>query len=336
MRKNPFKRKEETPVIKPASLDAFPDFTKKEIFTQGELINELLERYIKADKISFDYLKIKIDKIKRIYVTGRGINYSCALFGAYNFEVLLDTVSVALPAGEFICSNPILDKNTLVVLVGEDSRVEKRTAISGARLVKIADYSDEKYAINLNFKTLGAFPSAEFTLKLTALALLALYLGEKGQVITALYVKIATEMIRTLPQKIKHILSKEFIINELCKSIDFDNAVFTGTNVDYAVSIYSSCILSQTSKTDITAMPLGELRPYQKESKSIIAFASNIDFYRLLDCNASYCLKIISGSVDIIDENALAYDESIPLLNPILSGVVTQLIAYNENKKAEQ
>lgn len=332
MKKFSFKKKVQEQVIIPPTLDSFPDFTKKEIFTQGELISEVLERYIKAGKINFDYLKIKVDKIKRIYIVGSGVDYSCAVFAAYNFEVLLDVISSPVASGEFLCSNPILDKNTLVILIGEDERIAKKLADTGTRLIKIVDYSDDKSAISLNYKTLGSFQSAAYTMKLTALSLLALYLGEKAQIITSLYVKIATQMFSTLGQKIKYILSKEFIINEICDTLDFDNMLFTGMNVDYAVSIYAARTLSCITNKEITAAPLCELNPYQRSFKAVCAFASNTDFYNLLYNNLNYQLKIISSSVNASDDNAVFYDESIPLLNPILSAVVIQLLAYKKLK----
>lgn len=332
MKKFSFKRKAQEPDIKVPTLDSFPDFTKKEIFTQGELINELLARYIKAGKINFDYLKIKADKVKRIYIIGSGIDYSCAVFAAYNFEVLLDVISMPVSNGEFLCSNPILDKNTLIILLGDDEQIVKKLHDTGARLVKIVDYSDEKSTISLNYKTLGSFQSAAYTMKLTALSLLALYLGEKNQIITSLYVKIATQMIGGLEQKIKHILAYEFIINEISDNMDFDNLVFTGINVDYAISIYSARILSCIANKEIVAAPMCELNPYQRACRSVCAFASNIDFYNMLDVKLNYQLKIISNSVNTADDDAVFYDESIPLLNPILSAIVIQMIAYRKLK----
>lgn len=328
MNRKLFKRKAQERIIRPPSLDTFPDFTKKEIFTQGELISELLGQFIKADKIDLDYLKIKADKIKRIYLTGSGVDYACALFGAYNFEVLLDTVAVAVTVGEFMHANPILDKGTLIVLIGENKAVEQRAEQSGARLVKIVPFSDERYAISLGYKSLGAFETAEFTLKLTALTLLALYLGEKKQVITSLYVKIATQMTAALPQKIRQVLSLEFIINELGKAIDFGRMTMTGTNVDYACALYGAHILSNIEDCDVNALPTGELSLVKKKQKSILALASNIDFYNLLDSRFDYLLKIIPSSVDVIDEKTILYEETIPLLNPILGCVIIQLLAY--------
>ncbi len=322
------RKKSEPQIVPPPGLDSFPDFTKKEIFTQGQLIDELLNRYIKADKINFDFLKIKIEKVKRIYIVGEGTDYSCAVFGAYNFEVLLDIIAVPLSMGEFVYSNPILDKSTLVILIGTNTIAEKRVTGSGARLVRIMDFSDNKSDIVLNYKTLGKFHTASYSLKLTALCLLALYFGEKNQVVTSLYVKIATQMLRSLKDKIKSILSQEFIINEIARGFNSDKIVFTGTNVDYAVSLYAGELLSGDNCIAL-AVPLGQVTRNHRKNFSLIALASNIDFYNLIDSNTEFKLKIVSSSVHVIDDKILFYDESIPLLNPILSSVVIQLIAYS-------
>lgn len=327
MKKLLAKKKKEPEVVSPPSLDSFPDFTKKEIFTQGQLIDDLLGRYIQADKINFDFLKVKIDKIKRIYIVGAGTDYSCAVFGAYNFEVLLDIIAVPIALGEFVYSNPILDKNTLVVLIGESGSVQKRIEGSGARLIRITDFSASKSDIVLNYKTLGRIPTASYSLKLTALAMLALYFGEKNQVITPLYIKIATQMLRGLKNKIKGILSQEYIINEIAGTLDSDKLLFTGTNVDYAVAVYAGELL-QSGKCISSSIPLSQLNSEYRDNFSIIALASNLDFYNLIDSADDFRLKIVSSGVSALDENTLTYDESIPLLNPILSSVAVQMIAY--------
>lgn len=332
---NIFKRKRIQAVPEEITLGNFNNFTKKEIFTQGELIDALLARYIKSGKINFDSLKIKINKIKRIYIVGSGIDYSCALFGAYNFEVLTNTVSVAVSSGEFIYSNPILDKNTLIILFGEENRIEKRALNSNSKLIKIMDFCDDKQHISLGHKTLGEFETASYTLKLTVLALLCLYLGEKKQVITALYCKIATRMIRELSHNIKQVLSLEFVVNELCAELDYDHMAITGTNVDYAVSIYAGKLLSKLKGNNIPTTPLCEL--YTIEGKHIpLALASNTDFYTLLNTRLNYQLIISPSTIKEYDISTILYNETLPLLNPILSAVVIQLIAYNEFEKGTE
>lgn len=329
---NIFKRKKVQAVPEEITLDNFKNFTKKEIFTQSELVDALLARYIKSGKINFDSLKIKYNKIKRIYLVGSDIDYSCALFGAYNFEVLTNTVSVAVSSGEFIYSNPILDKNTLVILFGEENRIEKRALNSNSKLIKILDYCDDKMNISLGYKALGEFETASYTLKLTVLTLLCLYLGEKKQVITSLYCKIATRMIKELSDNIRQVLSLEFVINGLCDELDYKHMAITGTNVDYALSIYAGKLLSKFTGHDIPTAPLCELHTIEGRHTPL-AFASNTDFYTLLNTRLSYQLIIAPNTVKEYDLSTVLYNETLPLFNPILSAVVIQLIAYNEFEK---
>lgn len=287
-----------------------------------------MQSYVRADKIDFDFLKIKADKIKRVYAVGSGTDYACAVFCAYNMEVLLDVVCVAVTTGELVLSNPVLDKGTLVVLFGDDGAVQDKLSGSGARLVKIVSYSDESQTIRLNYKTLGAFESAEYTLKLAAASLLALYLGEKREVITPLYVKIALQMLSDLPKKIKHILSQEYIIGELAGTLDYDDMVLVGSNVDYGVSLYAAMLFGTAADKYVTALPYGELKAFHKNKRRPFAIASSRDLYNALDSTLAYQLKIVPEDIGVPDDKAFYYDGSIPLLNPLLSSVVIQLLAY--------
>lgn len=331
------KRKKTEPIkaVEP-SLDSFPNFTKKEIFTQSDLIYDLVDRLVKNDKISLDYLKIKADRIKRVYIIGAGINYPATIFGAYNFEVLLDVISVGMPMGEFLSSNPIIDKSTLVVMLGENEKAEKRVADCQGILVKIVDFSNAKNTISLNYKTMGEFDTASFNLKLIALSLLALYLGEKNKVITELYTKIAVTLMRGLKDKIADVLSKEFVINEIANSLDFSSLCLVGTNVDYGVALYGSYLFGAVSDKPALAYHLSQLPKQSRKNNSIIALASCEELYDLINFDVDCRLKIITNSIEDKSENVFAFDESIPLLNPILCAVALQLIAYSKYMSNEQ
>lgn len=324
------KARPEPAVQEEQSPGSFPDFTKKEIFTQGDSADRLLSKYIRADKICFDYLKIKPDRIKRIYLVGGKTDFACAVYGAYNFEILADVISSAMCSGEFICSNPILDRGTLAVIIGSNTQVCKRCAQCGAKVVQILDYGEGGDIISLDFKTMGEFDTVSYTLKMLALAMLALYIGEKGRVITSLYIKIATRMLTGLRDKIKVILSREYIINEAVQGINLDGVTAMGINVDYAVALYTAEILSAAGECDVYAAPYSQLSDRVKKSGGIIISASNAQLYDMLDSAASCALKILPEGLSGEVGGAFTYEESIPLLNPLLGSVVVQLIAYEK------
>lgn len=335
------KRKRNTePVMPSVDKGHFPDFIRKEIFTQPELINELIARYVRAGKINFDYLKIKIDKIKRIYIVGNGENYGCVLAGAYNFEVLVDISCSAALVSEFRFSNPVLDKSTLVIMVSKSKDEEycretiERINESGARIIEIFNFDPENNnAINLNFIEKGAISTAGYTLRYIALSMLALYFGEKNQVITELYVKIATKMLQSLDSKIKYVLENEYLIRHMAEKINTDNLIITGTNIDFACAAYSSYLFTFAFNRNVHAFPLGELRFLKSEKNTIIGFASNENFYNVLIKSIKDCLKIIPKNITVNDSFFIDYDDTIPLFNPILSAIVSQLMAYNIAKE---
>lgn len=334
------KKKKKSHAVMPSSdRGGFPDFMRKEIFTQPELINALIQRYISAEKINFDYLKIKTEKIKRAYIVGNGENYGCVLAGAYNFEVLADVPCSALLLWEFNFSNPILDKNTLVIVVSGTRNSEQcRNALhrineSGAKAVGIFDYEPEcSFAVNLDIFEKGAVSTAGCTLRYTALSLLALYFGEKNHVVTELYVKIAVKMLQSLSDKIKYVLESECLIKHMLEGISCENLILTGTNVDYAAAVYSAHILSFALNRNVRSLPVGELGAASEES-NIIGFASNENFYHLITKFAPCRMKIVPKNIGASGEDILDYDDTIPLYNPILSMVISQLAAYNIAKK---
>lgn len=334
------KRKQALKPVAPANeKGSFPDYMRKEIFSQPQFINKLLEKYVHADRIDFDYLKIKIDKIKRIYIVGSSSNYGCVLAGAYNFEVLVDIPAIPILMSEFIFSNPILDKGTLVIVIGSSSdeqchAVTERVNRSGARLIAVFDFDTENsFAVSLDINEKGAVSTAGYTLRYVALSLLALYFGEKNQVITELYIKIATKMLRSLGDKIKSVLASEYLIKHILQKADENSLFLTGTNVDFASAIYGAYLLSFAYGEDVHTVPVSEVKNLQRSNGSVIAFASNESFYDVLTRTLSGCIKIIPKNITLNAVDIVDYDDTIPLLNPIPAAVVVQLMAYNKAKE---
>lgn len=334
------KKKHLKPILPAADKGSFPDFMRKEIFTQPELINDFCERYIRAGKINFDYLKIKTEKIKRVYITGNAADYGCVQAGAYNFEVLADIPCAPALLSEFNFSNPILDKNTLVIILSSSkdnkqcSEAVTRINESGAKAIGIFDFEPESsMAISINLVEKGAVSTAGYTLRYVALSLLALYFGEKNQVITELYVKIATKMLQDLGEKIKYVLENEYLIRHMAEKISSDNLILIGTNVDFASAIYGAYLLSFAFNQDVHTLPVGELCFSKTKRDNVIGFASNEHFYNILINSAESSIKIVPKNIGVNEANRIDYDDTIPLFNPVLSAVIMQLTAYNIAKK---
>lgn len=330
------KKKKLPPVLPPFEKDNFPSFMRKEIFVQGDLINHFLNKYIKAQKIRFNFIKVKIDRIKRAYIIGNAADYCVALAGAYNFEVLADVPCNAELISEFNCSNPILDKSTLVIVISHSPNdLHTKIALdrirhSGCKVIGIFDFCPpDDWTISLDFESKSNILTASTTLRHVALTLLSLYFGNENEVITPLYVQIAVQMLQSLDERIKNILSNEYFIRQKAMEMINRDILFSGANVDFASSVYGAYLMNGVNDNHIQIIPAGELENcFIKPNQYTVAFASNKDFYNMLNKNIHFDTIILPASIMEVGENRFVYPESIPLLNPILSGVCLQLTAY--------
>lgn len=328
-------RKKENPTLPQFEKDGFPDFMRKEIFVQGELVSRFLAKNIKGDKIKFDYLKLKTDKIKRVYIIGSGESYGVIMSGAYNFEVICDVVTVCELISEFNCSNPVLDKSTLVIIVSQDdSSQEYKAALSrmeesGARFISILDFAPENAnAISLDFSGRAQYPTASNTLRSIALIILSLYIGRKNQVITKPYIRLALASLFSFEERVKALLSNEFIIKQVAQVIDGKRVVITGTNVDFAAAAGAANLLDKIPCVYAKAAAYGELERTNTKECLVIYLSSNSGFYKMLG-SRSVSLIIAPECLCEMGGNILSYPDSMPLLNPILSSIVFQLIYYH-------
>lgn len=328
-----FFKSKKTPVSPPDfSMDGFPDYIKKEIFMQPDLIKNFVQSCIKTDKINFDYLKIKTEKIKYVYIISTVENYCVALAGAYNFEVLVDIPCEPQLISEFDCANPVLDKSTLVIAVCKDAsqcdRAMERAQRNSAKFVGVFDFSPEdKNSVSINFSGKAKAPTASITLRLVAVTMLSLYLGEKNQVITELYSKVAVEKLMSLGEKIKTVLHREYDFRELGGLLKDKNISFTGSNVDFAVCLYASYFFKKITGNFALAFPLGAYDDFFDRESISIFLASNRDFYAMLESRHT-SLAVAPESLED-NKNVFGFNESIPLLNPAILLVCVQFIVYN-------
>lgn len=311
---------------------AFPDYIKKEIFMQPDLIDAFVKKHIKGGRIDFSCLKIKTDKIKYIYVVGTAESYCAALFAAYNFEALLDVPASARLISEFECGNPVLDKYSLVITICKDSsaceRVRVMAKTASAQFVGIFDFSPEdKKSVSLDYSGKTKAEICEVTLRLTAVIMLALYLGGKNQCVEKQSLDLAEEKLLSVSSKLKKVLQREYDFRELGELLKDKKLSFSGSNVDYAVSLYAAYLFAEFKGEFLTACPLGAYdNLFERENISVF-IASNSDFYSL-GKNKNFSLVFAPESCQS-NKNVFPFEESIPLLNPVIMIVCIQFLIYS-------
>ena len=338
MMKNFFARNKKNTIfeVEPDELGGFSDFTEKELFTQSTLAEDFTSRHIRLGKIRFDNIKIPFDKIKRIYIIGNGCDYACALAAAYNAEVLCDIPSFAESIFEFTHSNPVLDKSTLVIIITSDKEsadcinAVNRLKNSSAKIIFVFSSGVEmQNVISVGMTEKGELPCPSFLLKYLAISMLMVYIGDKNKVITELYKTISLNAFSSISKRLDEVFGARDIIFQAAKRIDINGLVISGINVDFAQSIYSALIMSKATGEKIHPICVNMLSGYN----NVLAITSCIELNKALMKETTPDIAILPANIEMHGITTISYGETIPLLNPIISTAVIELIAYYKLRK---
>lgn len=108
--------------ISQAEKSGYKHFMLKEIFEQGDVVENIIDERIKDGKVEFDELKIKdaeFKRIKNIAIVACGTAYHAGLTGKYMIEEYVKTPCCVDTSSEFRYRSPVVDKDTLVIIVSQ-------------------------------------------------------------------------------------------------------------------------------------------------------------------------------------------------------------------------
>ena len=108
--------------IAQAEKSGYSHFMLKEIFEQPGILKEIIEERVSGGKISFEELKIKKDlfgRFKKIAIVACGTAYHAGLTAKYMLEEYAGISCWVDTSSEFRYRNPIVDKDTLVIIISQ-------------------------------------------------------------------------------------------------------------------------------------------------------------------------------------------------------------------------
>ena len=346
--------------ISDAEKGGYEHFMFKEIMEQPEAIRKTITPRIKDDRVVLDDIDLSADYVKNIskfYIIACGSSYPVGMVGKYVLEKMLrKPVEVAL-ASEFRYCSPIVDKNTLVIVISQSGetldtmealREAKRLGGRTLAIVNVVGSSIAKEADDVIYTWAGpeiaVATTKAYSTQLAVLDLLCLYLADLlGSIAPEEYTEILTELTR-IPDKLKEVLEqKERIQQYASQFFNHDSIFFIGRNLDYAIGLEASLKLKEISYIHSEAYAAGELKhgtiSLIEQGTLVIALAT---YGQLFDKAVSNMIEVQSrgatvlGLTDTTHEEALGkhadaiitVPETHPLLMPSLAVVPMQLFAY--------
>ena len=260
-----------------AEKGGYEHFMMKEIHEQPKVVADTLNSVLKDGEINLSGVGLSAEEIKNIseiQIVACGSAYHVGMVGQYVIEDLARIPVRVELASEFRYRNPILDKNTLVIIVSQSGetadslaalREAKLRGIKTLGIVNVVGSSIAREADNV-FYTLAGPEISVATTKAYSTQLIAMYTLAvqfakiRGQISDEQYTSYIEEM-QTLPDKIRRILEdKERIQWFASKQMNAKDVFFVGRGIDYAICMEGSLKMKEISYIHSEAYAAGELK----------------------------------------------------------------------------
>jgi glutamine---fructose-6-phosphate transaminase (isomerizing) len=259
----------------------YKHFMQKEIFEQPRAVRDTLLGRISQDsgKIFLDEMKITEQQFRdfqSVRIVACGTSWHAGLAAKFMIERLA-RVPVEVDYGsEFRYRDPILDSKTLTVCISQsgetaDTLAAQREAkakgsptlaicnVIGSMITREASGTIPTHA----GPEIGVASTKAFTAQLTALLLLAAYLGQvRGKVAGECAVKLMQEITR-IPHKMERILQGdekglyENLARQLFRYSDF---LYLGRGIHYPIALEGALKLKEISYIHAEGYPAGEMK----------------------------------------------------------------------------
>jgi glucosamine--fructose-6-phosphate aminotransferase (isomerizing) len=362
-RGQPVDKKVETIHWNPLQIEkrGFKHFMLKEIFEQPEVIRDTI-----MGRVSLDEGEVLLDEIgapaevlasvRKAVIIACGTSYHAALAGKYFLESLAQVPTDVEYASEYRYRDFILDKDTLVVVISQSGetadtlaalRASKGRSAAVLAITNAVSSSVAREAHGVLYThagpEIGVAATKTFTAQMTALALLALYAGQKKGTLGKTVALDILQELQRLPHKVERVLGRARTLEDLAQHyVPFSHFLYLGRWVNFPVALEGALKLKEISYIHAEAYPGGEMKhgpiALIDEKMPTLAIVPRDRVYEKMLSNIAE-IKARSGFILAVAEEDDAeiskhVDVVIPvpsshaLLTPFLTVVPLQLFAY--------
>jgi glutamine---fructose-6-phosphate transaminase (isomerizing) len=352
-----------------AEKGGFKHFMLKEIYEQPRAVRDTSQGRISLDtgKIYLDLANISDEDLKQISsitVAACGTSWHAGIAGKYMIEQMA-RVSVEVDyASEFRYRNPVLDENTLLIVISQSGETADTIAAMreakkyGCKVLAVCNVqgsmihreADGTILTNAG-PEIGVASTKAFTSQMIALYLFASHLGQVRGKMDEARAKYHAQQLAELPLKIEHLLSDADSIEELSKeffrSQDF---LYLGRGINFPVALEGALKLKEISYIHAEGYPAGEMKHGPNalidEKLPVVVIntreegnaASELRYEKthsnIVEVKArdGIILSILTEGDEmssVVSNHVIEIPQSSDFLSPILAIVPLQLLAYH-------
>jgi glucosamine--fructose-6-phosphate aminotransferase (isomerizing) len=352
-----------------AEKGGYQHFMLKEIFEQPRAVRDTTLGRVAQEtgRIFLDEMEItpaEFAGFKQVKIIACGTSWHAALSGKFMIEKLARIPCEVDYGSEFRYRDPIVIPGTLTIVISQsgetaDTLAAQREAKSrGSRTLAICNVVGSmvtREAAGTIYThagpEIGVASTKAFTCQLTALFILAMYLGQANGSLGEEASRALVQELVHLPGKLEIVLSHdplyEALGKELHRSTDF---LFLGRGVHFPIALEGALKLKEISYIHAEGYPAGEMKHGPNalidESLPVVVLAthdassaescllydktlSNIQEVKARDGIVVAIVTEGDDKVHKVADHVIEIPSSSELLTPILAIVPLQLLAYH-------
>jgi glucosamine--fructose-6-phosphate aminotransferase (isomerizing) len=352
-----------------AEKGGYKHFMLKEIYEQPRAVRDTILGRVgqESGRIfleEMDILPREFRDFREVKIIACGTSWHAALAGKFMIEKLARMPVEVDYGSEFRYRDPILSRHVLTVVISQSGETadtlaaQREAKQKGSKTLAICNVIGSMVAreaagtiLTHAGPEIGVASTKAFTCQLTALFILAMYLGQFREVLDEETSRRLVGELLHIPAKLESILSQDALYDELsrrlCRATDF---LFLGRGVHFPIALEGALKLKEISYIHAEGYPAGEMKhgpnALIENSLPVVVLAA-----READSEESCVLyeKTLSNIQEVkaregmvvavanqgdqvarsLADYTIEIPPSIELLLPILEIVPLQLLAYH-------
>ena len=354
-----------------AEKGGYKHFMQKEIFEQPRAVRDTLLGRISQDtgKIFLDDMQIteqQFREFEHVRIVACGTSWHAGLAGKFMIERLARLQVEVDYGSEFRYRDPILDGKTLTVCISQSGETadtlagQREAKLKGSPTLAICNVMGSMVTreaagaiLTHAGPEIGVASTKAFTSQLTALLLLAAYLGQIRDKLTGDAAKNLLQEFTRIPHKIETVLQAdetgvyEALARQFFRNTDF---LYLGRGIHYPIALEGALKLKEISYIHAEGYPAGEMKhgpnalidenlPVvvlathdENDPDSVTRYEKSVSNIQEVRARDGIVISIVTAG-DHLARQASNHVIEIPpapeLLSPLLEIVPLQLLAYH-------
>jgi glucosamine--fructose-6-phosphate aminotransferase (isomerizing) len=341
--------------------EGYRHFMLKEIMEQPQAIASAFRGQVdfqagRVELENFPISKADLKKLRKVFLVGCGTSLHAAMVGRHFIERFAHLPAEAESASEFRYRNPVVDKDTLVVSIGQSGETADTLAAMeyvkrhGARLITICN-NEGSQASRLAEGTLFMRSGPEmavastktFMASLGLLALLSIYLGQSRGALSAEEQNRLLAELSRLPNLVGEVLAQEKLYKKLARDLyKFDHLLYLGRGILQPIALEGALKLKEVSYIHAEGYAAGEMKhgpiALIDDKMATVALAPRTDLYDKMLNNIKE-VKARDGLVIAVTtdgdqvmaaevDHLISIPQTSELSTPFLTVAPLQMLAY--------